>query len=364
MDGLSILTRLIKYGFSMRPLVCGLVALAVGIAPTPPLAAQSAPAPHVTNAFDAILGTASRRPKTLDIRPKSAIEKYITEIADGSRGRIGVAALDLTSGEEVAVLGDQRFPMASTSKIAIAATFLQGVDQGRWSLSNQYPLLIPVNSAKFSSAKAPVREGDYLPASQLIDLMITRSSNTATDALLKVIGGPEAVNAWMRKAGIAEFNLERDIATLVRDDGQYDPASFIDRRDSATPRAMAKLLAGLHNGKWLSASSRAVIFDAMERCITGKNRIPAALPSDARLAHKTGTLNNTSSDIGIIQAPDGRTFALAIYVTGQGSKAGRDAKIAEIAGALYEQFARKDIAEGSAYPRNSSAISAAERTGG
>ena len=50
------------------------------------------------------------------------------------------------------------------------------------------------------------------------------------------------VNAYMRHAGIEGFDLTRDIATLVRDDGEYDPASMIDRRDSATPRAMGQLL--------------------------------------------------------------------------------------------------------------------------
>ena len=63
----------------------------------------------------------------------------IAQIADGSNGRIGVAAIDLTTGQEVSILGDQRFPMASTSKVAIAATYLEGVDQGRWSLDSEFP---------------------------------------------------------------------------------------------------------------------------------------------------------------------------------------------------------------------------------
>ena len=59
------------------------------------------------------------------------------------------------------------------------------------------------------------------------------------------------------------------------------------------------------------------------------------LPSDPRVAHKTGTLNNTASDVGIIQAPDGHAYAVAIYVTGQGGKPGRDARIATIASTVY-----------------------------
>ncbi|MCB2088540.1 MAG: serine hydrolase, partial [Sphingomonadaceae bacterium] len=228
--------------------------------------------------------------------------------------------------------------MASTSKIAIAATFLEGVDQGRWSLTSEYPLLIPVRSAKFSSRAAPVREGNYLPAHELIELMITRSSNSATDALLKVVGGPQAVNDWARRAGIQGFRLDRDIATLVRDDGEIDPAMVIDPRDSATPRAMVQMLSGIYQGRWLSAESRRVIIGAMERCRTGTRRIPALLPASANVAHKTGSLNNTSSDIGIIQSPDGRAIAVAIYVTGQGARGAREARIASIAEALYSGY--------------------------
>jgi beta-lactamase class A len=62
------------------------------------------------------------------------------------------------------------------------------------------------------------------------------------------------------------------------------------------------------------------------------------LPDDAQVAHKTGTLNNTASDIGIIHTPDGRAIAMAIYVTGQGSKPARDAKIASIARAIYDGY--------------------------
>jgi beta-lactamase class A len=98
---------------------------------------------------------------------------------------------------------------------------------------------------------------------------------------------------------------------------------------------MTQLLSGLFQGKWLSTRSRAFLLTTMERCETGKRRMRAQLPSDARVAHKTGTLSNTASDVGIIQAPDGHAYAVAIYVTGQGGKAGRDARIASIASTVY-----------------------------
>ncbi len=292
--------------------------------------------------FDDALGTQLRAPRDYTPRVDTVLEQRIAQLAESSRGRIGVAAIDLASGNEVSILGDQRFPMASTSKIAIAATFLEGVDQGRWSLTSEFPLLLPVQSRPFSSAAAPVRRGQYMSALQLIDLMITRSSNPATDALLAAVGGPGAVNAWARRAGVAEFELTRDIATLVRDDGEFDPASHIDGRDSATPRAMVQLLAGIHQGRWLSPASRDVLVGAMERCRTGTRRIPAMMPETVTVAHKTGSLNNTSSDVGILTMPDGRSIALAIYVTGQGSRDVRERRIASIARAIYDGYTAPD----------------------
>jgi beta-lactamase class A len=307
------------------------------------LAAAAMPAAAQTDelqsSFDRALGTELRAPQSFEALYASSFEQRIAELADPSQGRIGVAAIDLATGEQVMVLGDQLFPLASTSKVAVAATFLEMVERGRYSLSSEFPLMMPERSARFSSAKAPVRPGQYMPAIDLIEIMITRSSNPATDALLAAVGGPGAVNDWTRRQGIAEFSINRDIATLVRDDGEYDPARHIDKRDAATPRAMAQLLAGLYRGQYLSDESRRVLLGAMSRTVTGKRRIPAHIPLEARVSHKTGSLNNTSSDVGLIECPDGRTIAVAIYVTGQGTRLAREERIAAIARALYDGFA-------------------------
>ncbi|ANK12245.1 serine hydrolase [Erythrobacter neustonensis] len=318
------------------------IAAVIGLAASFAAMAQPAAAQAELQAtFDTTFGTQLRNPQSFDAVYASSFEQRIAQLANPALGRIGVAAIDLATGEEVMVLGDQLFPMASTSKVAVAATFLEMVEKGRFSLSSEFPLLLPVASAKYSSAKAPVRAGQYLPAIDLIEMMITRSSNPATDALLAAVGGPGVVNDWIRRQGISNFSINRDIATLVRDDGQHNPATFIDPRDAATPRTMAKLLAGIYGGQYLSDDSRRVLLGAMSRTVTGKRRIPAHIPLDARVSHKTGSLNNTSSDIGLIECPDGRVIAVAIYVTGQGTKAAREERIAAIARALYDGFAAK-----------------------
>jgi beta-lactamase class A len=302
--------------------------------------------PSVQASVRPFVYTAPTTPRVLN----GSLESQLMALADAGQGRIGVAAIDLASGRTMAVLGDQPFPMASTSKIAIVATFLDGVDKGRYKLDDQYPIMVPLRSAKFSSARAPVRAGQSFSARHLIERTLIYSDNQTTDALLAVVGGPSAVNRWMRDNGVTGMRIDRDIATLVRDDGEHNPATTIDPRDSATPLAMAQFLAGLHQGRWLSDSSRRFLLATMERCATGKNRIPGQMPADVRIAHKTGTLSNTSSDVGIIQSPDGRAIAVAIYVTGQGSKPARYGRIAMIARAIYDGYRT----ESSSYLRSAS----------
>ena len=318
--------------------ICALALASAAIAPLP------AAADELQRAFDDVFASSTRashpqavQPATLLVRrtPASPFELQLASLANSSAGRIGVAALDLTSGTEVQVLGDQPFPLASTGKIAIVATFLNGVDQGRYHLSDQYPLMIPLPSHKLDGPRAPVRQGTLMPAQTLIELALERSDNRATDALLAAIGGPQAVNRWLQKAGMAGIRIDRDIATLVRDDGLINPATTIDTRDSTTPVAMVRLLAGLYQGEWLSPASRDVLFNAMGQCKTGLRRMKAGIPEEALVGHKTGTLANTSSDVGIIRTPEGRTLAVAIYVTGQGSRPGRESRIANIARGIY-----------------------------
>ena len=277
---------------------------------------------------------------SLSITPTvaTAFEAQLAALADKAQGRIGVAAFDLTTGRSVGVLGEQPFPLASTGKVAIVATFLEGVDQGRFHLTDRFPLMVPLPSRKFDGPVAPVRQGEMLSALELIELAITRSDNHATDALLAAIGGPQSVDRWLARAGIQGMRLDRDIATMVRDDGAVNPATTIDPRDSTTPLAMTRLLAGLYRGEWLSAASRDVLLGAMSRCRTGTHRIRALLPDEAMVGHKTGTLSNTSSDVGIIRTVDGHAVAVAIYVTGQGGKPARDSRIASIARAVYDNY--------------------------
>src|SRR4249919_2995981 len=142
-------------------------------------------------------------------------EQQLASIIDSRPGNYGVAALDLKTGEMISVRGDEPFPMASTVKIAVAANYLAQVEHGRRTLDDQI---------RGRSARA------------LIDAMLIHSDNYATDILIRDLGGPKTLQAWLDQQGIRGLRIDRTIAQLLA-----SPRDLWDVRDSSTPRAMVDL---------------------------------------------------------------------------------------------------------------------------
>ncbi len=238
------------------------------------------------------------------------LEQRLAALATENPGEYGIAALDLATGATVSFNGDRAFPMASTMKVAVAAVYLSQVDAGRRSLDDTI---------------------GGISAGRLIDLMITRSNNRATDLLLASLGGPAVIDGWLRTHGLSGIRVDRTIAQLLR-----DRRDLRDVRDSSTPAAMLGLLRLVDTGNVLRPESRALLMDMMRRCETGSNRIRALLPPTARVENKTGTLNGYTGDVGFLTLPDGRRIAVAFFAR-YGSN--RPAVIATAARAIYDAFA-------------------------
>ena len=241
--------------------------------------------------------------------PLRFLEQRIAALATENPGEYGIAALDLRSGATVSFNGHEPFPMASTMKIAVAAAYLAEVDAGRRGLDD----LI----------------GDT-PARQLMEAMLIRSNNRATDQLIAALGGPAAVDRWLRAHRLSGLRVDRTIAQLLA-----DRRDLRDVRDSSTPTAMLGLLRLINAGPALSANSRTVLLDMMRRCATGSNRIAGILPPGATVEHKTGTLSGYTGDVGFLTTPQGRRIAVVFFARG-GSN--RPAVISTAARAVYDAF--------------------------
>jgi beta-lactamase class A len=238
-----------------------------------------------------------------------SVEQRLAAMASENPGEYGIAALDLTTGETISFNGYQPFPMASTMKIAVAATYLAEVDAGRRSLDE---------AIGNSSARA------------LMEAMLIHSDNRATDALIATLGGPPVIDSWLHRHALEGIRVDRTIAQLLG-----DRRDLRDIRDSSTPIAMLGLLRLLDSGTALSADSRQILMGLMRRCATGSNRIRGILPPGATVEHKTGTLNGYTGDVGFLTTPGGRRIAVAFFARG-GSN--RPAVIATAARAIYDAF--------------------------
>jgi beta-lactamase class A len=239
------------------------------------------------------------------------LERQLGWLAASNSSDVGIAALDLKSGELVSLRGDEPFPMASTVKIAVAANYLAQVEYGRRSLDDK----ISGRSAR-----------------SLMEAMIIRSDNHATDVLIRDLGGAGTLQSWLDQHQVKGLRIDRNIADLLR-----SKRDLRDVRDSSTPRAMVDLLARIDSGKLLKPEGRSYLLDLMARCKTGKNRIRGLLPSGTHVENKTGTLNGLTTDVGFITLPDGRRLAVAFFAR-YGSD--RPRTIAEAARTIYDGFAR------------------------
>jgi len=238
----------------------------------------------------------------------TSLEQQLSSMVANKSADVGIAALDLNTGETVSIKGNTPFPMASTVKVAIGALYLAQVDNGRRSLDDT------INGQ---------------PARSLMARMLIHIDNHATDILLKDLGGPTAVHDWLRDNGVTGVRVDRTISELL-----HSKRDLWDRRDSATPVAMVDLLKRIYKGELIKPDSRNYLLDLMAQCQTGKNRMKALLPG-VPIEHKTGTLDGLTDDVGFISLPDGRRVAVAIFTRGGTD---RPRTIAETARAIYDGF--------------------------
>ena len=209
------------------------------------------------------------------------LEQQLRQIEAHNPGNVGIAAIDLSTGDMVSVRGDDPFPMASTVKVAIAAQYLAQVEHGRRTLDTP----LAGRSAR-----------------SLMEAMLIHSDNAATDIILRDLGGPAKVQEWIDSNQLSGLRVDRSIARLLA-----DRRDLSDRRDSSTPKAMVTLLQRLDSGKMLRPESRSYLLSLMARCATGKNRIRGLLPFGTLVEHKTGTLNGLTTDVGFVTLPGGRS---------------------------------------------------------
>ncbi|HYH83252.1 MAG TPA: class A beta-lactamase [Longimicrobium sp.] len=285
-------------------------------------------------------------PRIAAARDTSAPMAAIRARAAATGGVVGVHVRHLESGRELGMNAGGPFFMSSVTKLPISVRILRQVRRGRIRLADS----VRISREQVAPGRSPIRDanpgGVTLTVEQLLRAAIVQSDNTASDALLRLAGGPDSVNAELALAGVRGIRVSRPYQRLGREVGGRIAAG--DTRDTGTPRAMTALLAALHAGRLLGPAETRLLLGWMTNSENPRNRIVAGVPAGTGVAHKTGTWGQPGApgpaavnDVGIVTLPAGRGhLALAVFVrnaTVAGSVA--EAAIAAITRAVWEHAA-------------------------
>ena len=285
-------------------------------------------------------------------RPVPPVPQYIhdriSELGQGFDGRVGIAVRSIDDGWSIGWKADEFYPQQSVSKLWVSMTAMDAVDKGKVSLDDSVTLTRDDLTLFHQPIATQILGGSY--TTTLGDLMvkaITTSDNTANDKLMRSVGGPEAVRAMIKEKRIGavrfyngERALQSRIAGLLWSPSYSIGNAFYEARDAlplairkaafdryvndpfdgAAPSAIVNALARLKRGELLSAASTQRLLNIMSNTHTGPNRLKGGLAPGWVLNHKTGTgqvLGDQQAgynDIGILTAPDGRSYAVAVMI--------------------------------------------------
>jgi beta-lactamase class A len=355
-----------------------------GAALVPPPPRQAQPAPHAPGAVTVPIGEPVRSsappPRgTLDPgfrRPAPGLNDRIASLWRAFPGKTGIAVQRIDGEWAIAQRGTDLFPQQSVSKLWVAMSILDAVDGGRISL-DQKVRIGPEDLVVFHQPLAArVRsEGSVtMSVRDLIETAITHSDNLANDSLLRTVGGPGAVRAFIARkdlgsirfgpgerllqsatAGLTwqqSYSLGRNFQTARAALPMATRQAAMDRYladpiDGASPAAIASALTRLARGTLLSPESTDYLLGVMTRTHSGPKRLKAGLPAGWQFLHKTGTgqdLNGMTAgynDIGIATAPDGTRYAIVVMLgTTTASIPQRMALMQAVSGAVAEFHGR------------------------
>jgi beta-lactamase class A len=288
-------------------------------------------------AFTAGQGTPPRALHSPEIDSlKASIGRRLAEVKDAVAGVAGVAFRDMETGDTLFINADDSFHAASTMKVPVMIELYRRIDAGTLSLDQGIPLVnqfasivdgspFALDPASDSDSSAYLRVGSRVPVRELVDRMITRSSNLATNALIALVGASRA-NATAHELGATNIRVLR---------GVEDTKAFqAGLNNTTTARDLAALMFAIESG---TAASRASC-DAMRNVLLRQEfngEIPAGLPAGIPVAHKTGFITGVLHDAAIVYPPHRKPYVLVVLTRGIPDQAIARQLIADISRLVY-----------------------------
>lgn len=298
------------------------------------------------NDNSAKVNAANVQPAKTAERQNNELQKQIEQIAAAAKGRVGVRAVLLETGESVGLEPGGQFPMQSVYKLPIAMAVLRQIEAGKIKLDQK----VRVEKSDFvrKGMRSPLRDenpdGAKLTVSELLRLAVSESDGTASDVLLELIGGGAAAMNYLSEIKVADII----IANSEKELGQDQKLQY---KNWASPNGAVDLLRALEEKRaGFSELNKAILVKSMLESPTGPKRLKGLLPKDAAVAHKTGTsgtingVTAATNDIGIITLPNGKSFAIAVFVSdSQADEKTREEVIARIAKAVWNEWSGQNV---------------------
>ncbi len=286
---------------------------------------------------------------TSSLCAQTALQQQVATIAQAAQGTVGVSCILPGTTLNCDLNPHNHSPMQSMFKYPLALTVLHLAETGKLfpnsagepidTLLDHTVRYLPQDRIPktFSPLQDRYPEGNVdVSLRELITLTAGQSDNVGSEILLRIAGGPAAVQAYIRSlVGAEGFQLTSGEQVM-----DHDPLAQYS--NWMQPAAAARLLQRLITDPPLKPATNAFLFKVLTDAQTGPHRLRAGLPPGTPLAHKTGTSGfhdgkaAATNDIGLVTLPDGRHLAVAVYVTdAHADEATREAVIANIAKAAY-----------------------------
>lgn len=265
-------------------------------------------------------------------------------------GQLGVGLEDLSTGQIISFNGERRFPLQNVAKAPLGAAVMAEVEHKRLKLDD----LLLIEDVDLSPPPSPLADAWTGPSTHTVKELLVRAirdgDNTAADVLLKRVGGPGAVTAWLQGRKVMNLDIDRYERQLQPDSlglasfraGWKGEAAYraaldqvpplerrqairtylADPRDTATPLGALRFLEALNQAELLDTDSRSVLGGITSQITAGPDRLSAAVPKGGRLVHVPGTARTDQgftpvvNDIGVYTLKDGRKFAVVVFIAG------------------------------------------------
>jgi len=266
----------------------------------------------------------------------SVLERIQARIAEEPGAQVGLAYVDLASGDTLFLNADTSFHAASTMKVPVMIELFRRANTGSFRMDqgllivNQFASIVDgslyaLDPGSDSDSTLYHRIGERVRVDTLLRLMITRSSNLATNTLITLVGA-DAVTRTMRSLGAQRIQVLRGV-----EDGKAFEKGL---NNTTTARDLALILLAIEEGRAASpAATREMLGILLAQEFNEK--IPAGLPAGTRVAHKTGEITAVSHDAAIVYPLGRKPYVLVVLTRGisDGNRASK--LIADISAFVY-----------------------------